>query len=170
MMYFQAVRQFINTLKAVDSWLTKAERYADARKFDVNNFCSARLAPDMLPLIVQVRIACDHAKGLAASLAGQTPPKHEDNETNFAELHARIAKCTAYLESLAVSDFEQTNSKTTIKVTYPAGKAMTADDFLWSRQVPNFYFHVTTIYALLRHGGVDLGKVDYLGTVNLFDA
>src|SRR5262245_34838280 len=100
MMYFQAVRQFSNTLKAVDSWLTKAERYAEARKFDVNNFCNARLAPDMLPLIVQVRIACDHAKSMASSLAGKAPPKHEDTETNFADLHARIAKCLAYLETL----------------------------------------------------------------------
>jgi hypothetical protein len=170
MMYFQAVRQFSNTLKALDSWLTKAELHAEARKFDVNNFCNTRLAPDMLPLIVQVRIACDHAKGMAASLAGKTPPKHEDNETTFAELHARIAKCQAFLESLSANDFEQTTSKSTIKVSYPAGKAMTADDFLWSRQVPNFYFHITTIYALLRHGGVDLGKVDYLGQINLFDA
>ncbi|HEX2735934.1 MAG TPA: DUF1993 domain-containing protein [Polyangiaceae bacterium] len=170
MQYFQAIRQFIHTLKAIDAALTKAERYAEARKFDVNNFCSARLAPDMLPFVVQVRIACDHAKNAAANLSGKPAPKHEDNEANFADLHGRIEKCLSFLETLGASDFEKTNSKTVIKVPYPPGKALLADDYLWGRQVPNFYFHVSMIYALLRHGGVDLGKGDFLGPINIFDA
>jgi uncharacterized protein len=170
MLYFQAVRQFIHTLEALDAVLSKAERYAEARKFDVNNFCNARLAPDMLPLVVHVRIACDHAKSAAANLAGKPAPRHEDNEVNFADLHGRIAKCLEFLRSLTAADFEKTTAKSVIEVAYPPGKAMLADDYLWERQVPNFFFHVTTVYGLLRQGGVDLGKADYLGGVHLFDA
>jgi uncharacterized protein len=152
----------------MDSFLSKAEQFADSRKFDVNNFCSARLAPDMLPLLVQVRVACDHAKSVAANLSGKTAPKHEDNEVNFSDLHGRIAKCIGYLESFTPADFEKTTSKTEIKLTYPQGKSMLADDYLWGRQVPNFYFHLNMVYALLRHGGVDLGKADYIGPVAMF--
>jgi hypothetical protein len=124
----------------------------------------------MLPLVSQVRIACDQAKSLAANLAGRSAPRHEDNEANFAELHGRIAKCLEFLETFKPSEFEQTHAKTLVKVAYPPGKAMLADDFLWARQVPNFYFHVNMTYALLRAGGVDLGKAEYLGSIHMQDA
>jgi uncharacterized protein len=168
-MYYLAVRQMGRSLKNLDSMLEKAAAHAAARKFDVNNFCTARLAPDMLPLLVQVRIACDTAKATAANLSGKEVPKHEDNETTIDDLRARIAKCLAYLETFSAADFERTSPQTVIKIPNPPGKGLAADDYLISRQLPNFYFHVTTTYALLRHGGVELGKRDYLGPLNLVD-
>jgi hypothetical protein len=169
-MYHLAIRQFARSLKNLDAVLDKATAYAAARKFDVNNFCSARLAPDMLPFLAQVRIACDNAKAAAALLSGKEAPRHEDNETTVAELRGRIAKCLAYLETFTAADFERTNAQTVVKLTNPKGKALHAEEYLFVRQIPNFYFHVVTAYAILRHGGVDLGKADYLGPLPVFDA
>ena len=169
-MYQLIVRQFAFTLRNLDAIMAKAQAYAAARKFDVNNYCSARLFPDMLPLTAQIRIACDHAKNAAANLSGREPPKHEDNETTFEELRGRIAKCLAFLDSVSPQDFARTTSETIIKLPRPPGKGLRADDYLLSRQMPNFYFHVTTAYALLRSGGVEIGKNDYLGTLNIVDA
>ena len=168
-MYHKTVRQFVRTLKNLDAILEKATAHAQQRKFDVNNFCTARLSPDMLPFLVQVRIACDHAKTTAALLAGKEAPKHEDNETTMEQLRARIAKCVAYLDTLQESDFAATKSDTVIKLTNPAGKTLLADEYLLGRQIPNFFFHVTTAYALLRQGGVELGKKDFIGPLNLRD-
>jgi uncharacterized protein len=168
-MYFQTVRQFARSLKNLDAMLEKAIAYAEKRKFEVNNFCSARLFPDMLPLLVQVRIACDHAKSTAAQLSGKTAPVHEDNETTIADLRGRISKCLAYLDTFKDSDFAATRPDTVVKIAFPPGKTMLADDYVLSRQVPNFYFHLTTAYALLRSGGVELGKGDFLGQINLRD-
>jgi uncharacterized protein len=169
-MYYFAIRQFARTLKNMDALLVKATTYAQSRKFDVNNFCSARLAPDMLPLLAQVRIACDNAKSTAANLSGKEAPRHEDNETTVEQLRARIAKCLAYLDTFTAADFERTNAQTVVKIPNPPGKALHANEYLLARQIPNFYFHATMVYALLRHGGVDLGKTDYLGPLNFIDA
>jgi uncharacterized protein len=169
-MYYLAIRQFARTLKNLDSILEKAQRYAQAKKFDVNNFCTARLFPDMLPFVVQIRMACDQAKGAAALLSGKEAPRHEDSETTFEELRGRIAKCLAYLDTFTAKDFEKTTSQTVVKLVRPTGtKGLLADEYLLARQIPNFFFHVTTAYALLRQGGVDVGKGDYLGTLNLID-
>ncbi len=171
-MYNLAIRQFMRTLKNLDAILGKAEVYAEARKFDVNNFCSARLFPDMLPFVAQIRIACDTAKATAANLAGKDAPKHEDTETTVAELRARIGKCLAYLESFGAKDFEHTTPETLVRL--PGRNApdrnMRANEYLLGRQIPNFYFHVTTAYDLLRHGGVEVGKSDYLGSLEVIDA
>jgi hypothetical protein len=169
-MYYLAVRQFVKTLKSLDHILDKATKYAQSKNFDVNNFFGTRLFPDMLPFSVQIRIACDNAKTSAALLAGKEPPKHEDNEKTMEELRARIAKCLAYLETFSASDFEKTNAKTVIKLPNPKGKALYAEEYLFGRQLPNFFFHVTTAYNILRQGGVDIGKTDYLGAFNLMDA
>jgi hypothetical protein len=169
-MYHLAIRQFSRTLKNLDTILGKAVSHAEARKFDVNNFCSARVFPDMLPFPVQIRIATDMAKAAAAALSGKEAPKFEDNETTIEQLRARIRRCTEYLDGLSEKDFEKVNSKTVIKVPYPPNKAMTADEYVFGRQIPNFFFHVTTTYNLLRQGGVDIGKMDYLGTLSLLDA
>ncbi len=169
-MYYLTIRQFARTLRNLDGFLAKAEAYAKERKFDVNNFCSMRLSPDMLAFTFQIRSACDHAKGTAAALSGKQAPKHEDNETTFEELRGRVAKCLAYLDTFTEKDFEQTTADMVVKVAYPAGKAMRAQEFLLGRQIPNFYFHVVTAYALLRHGGVDIGKADYLGGIELLDS
>ncbi|HEY4187503.1 MAG TPA: DUF1993 domain-containing protein [Polyangia bacterium] len=169
-MYYLAVRQFVRTLKNLDTLLEKAQQSAKTRNFDVNNFCTMRLFPDMLPFLAQVRIACDIAKGTGATLAGKEAPRHEDNETTMEELRARIGKCVGYLDTLRAEDFSRTTPDTVCKIAYPPGKALKADEFLLARQLPNFYFHVTTAYDLLRHGGVELGKGDYLGSLDLLDA
>jgi uncharacterized protein len=168
-MYYLAVRQFVRTLKNLDAVLIKAEEHALTRGFDVNNFVNARLAPDMLPFVVQVRIACDNAKTGAANLAQKPAPKHEDNETTFEEIRARIAKCISFIDSLSEADFAKTTAETVIPLAYPAGKALRAGEYLFGRQIPNFYFHVVTAYDILRQGGVPLGKGDYLGELGLID-
>jgi len=169
-MYYLAVRQFARTLKNLDGVLEKAQKHAEAKKFDVNNFCTARMAPDMLPFLAQIRIACDHAKNCASLLAGKEPPKHEDNETTFEQLRGRIAKCLAYLNTLTAKDYDGTRSDMVIKLPYPAGKTLHADEYLFARQLPNFFFHVTTAYDLLRAGGVEIGKSDYLGPLNFLES
>jgi uncharacterized protein len=163
------IKQFARTLRNLDAVLDKATKYAEARKFDVNNFCSARLFPDMLPFVSQIRIACDHAKSVAANLSGKEAPRHEDTETTLPELRARIAKCLAYLDTFAPGDFERTTPDTMIRLPNRPGKGLRADEYLYARQIPNFFFHVTTAYNLLRHGGVEIGKNDYLGTLGFVD-
>jgi uncharacterized protein len=172
-MYYLVIRQFTRSLKNLNAVMAKAEQYADARKFDVNNFCSARLFPDMLPFTAQIRIACDTAKAAAANLAGKEAPKHEDTETTFAELRGRVAKCVSYLETLSAKDFERTKADAPIKMPdrpNRPGKTHRAEEYLFGRQIPNFYFHVTTSYGLLRHGGVEVGKNDYLGELETIEA
>lgn len=169
-MYYLAIRQFARSLVNLDTILGKAASFADARKFDVNNFCSLRLFPDMLPLASQVRIATDMAKAAASNLGGKEAPKFEDNETTIEQLRARVRRCVAYLESFSPADFEKVTSKTIVKIPFPAGKALPADEYLFGRQIPNFFFHVTTAYALLRSGGVEVGKLDFIGDLPLQDA
>lgn len=172
-MYYLTIRQFMRSLKNLDTILGKAEAYAEARKFDVNNFYAARLFPDMLPFAVQIRIACDAAKLTGSLLSGKEAPKHEDNETTVAELRGRIGKCLGYLETLSAKDFERTTPDTVIKLPGSAtrpSKSLRANEFLFARQIPNFYFHVATTYDLLRHGGVEIGKGDYLGPLEYVDA
>jgi hypothetical protein len=168
-MYYKAIQQFGRTLRNLDAILGKADAYAKARKFDVNNFVTARLAPDMLPFVAQIRIACDHAKSAAQALSGKELPKHEDNEATFEELRGRIAKCLAVLDGLTEADFAATKPDQVVKMPNRPGKGMRADEYLWRRQIPNFYFHVTTAYALLRKGGVEIGKSDFLGPLDILD-
>jgi uncharacterized protein len=165
-MYYLAIRQFGRTLRNLDAILGKAQAYAQARKFNVDNFCAARLHPDMLPFVSQIRIACDHAKSAAAFLSGKEAPKHEDNETTFEELRGRIAKCLAYLDTFTAEDFARTSAQTLIKLPRYPGTALGADEYLFGRQIPNFFFHVTTAYALLRAGGVEIGKTDFIGALD----
>lgn len=167
--YHLTIRQFARSLRNLDAILEKATHYAAGRKFDVNNFIQARLAPDMLPFVTQVRIACDQAKSAAANLSGKEAPKHEDNETTVEELRARIGKCLAFLDSFRASDFENAATRKVALPRHP-GKVLPADEYLFARQIPNFYFHVTTAYDILRHGGVEIGKTDYLGELGFIDA
>jgi hypothetical protein len=169
-MYYLAIRQFARSLKNLDAILGKAVSYAEARKFDVNNFVTARLFVDMLPFASQVRIATDMAKAAAANLGGKEAPKFEDNEKTIEELRARVHRCISFLETFTESDFEKVSAKTIVKVPFPQGKALRADEYLFGRQLPNFFFHVTTAYNLLRQGGVEIGKLDYIGPLDLLDA
>jgi hypothetical protein len=167
--YFTVVRQMARTLKNLDAVLGKAISQAEARKYDVNNFMPARLFPDMLPFAAQIRIACDHAKSAASLLAGKEPPKHEDNETTVADLRGRIAKCVAYLETFTEADYAKVRPDTLIRLPNRPGKALPAEEYLFARQVPNFFFHATTAYDLLRHGGIEVGKSDFLGPLNIVE-
>ena len=169
-MYHLAIRQFVRSLKNLDAIIGKAVSFAETKKFDVNNFCSMRLAPDMLPFTAQIRIATDMAKAAAAALSGKEAPKFEDNETTIEELRARIARCIGFLDGFNEKDFEKVTGKTLVKVPYPPGKAMLADEYLFGRQLPNFFFHVATAYNLLRQGGVEIGKGDFLGALQMQDA
>ena len=166
----RVVTQFARTLRNLDAVLAKAEKYAEARKFDVNNFCTARLFPDMLPFTFQIQNACDKAKFAAAYLAGKAAPKNEDSEKTMAELRARIATTLAFLDTFTAADFERTKADTLIRLPNRPGKAIAAEEYLYALQMPNFYFHVTTAYNLLRHGGVEIGKSDYLGPLGYVDA
>jgi hypothetical protein len=167
---YAIVKQFSRTLKNLDAVIDKATKYAEARKFDVNNFLTARLFPDMLPFVNQIRIACDHAKSAAANLAGKEAPKHEDTETTMADLRARIAKCLAYLDTFTAADFQNSKPDALIRLPNRPGKALPAAEYLYARQIPNFFFHVTTAYDLLRAGGLEVGKSDFLGPLGFVDA
>jgi hypothetical protein len=143
--------------------MDKAEASATARKFDVNNFCATRLAPDMLPFTAQIRIACDAAKNGTARLGAIEAPKFEDNETSFAELKERIAKTLAWLATVPASAID---GREEMDITFPVGRdktrTMKGEAYLKHYALPNMFFHIVTAYALLRQGGVDLGKGDYL--------
>jgi hypothetical protein len=167
-MYYDVIQQFTKTLRNLDGILEKAIRHAEAKKFDPNNFCTARLAPDMFPLTKQVQIASDVAKAMPAMLTGKEPPKFEDNETTMEQLRERVRKTLAHLETYRADDFAKVTDKTAVKVPYPQGKSMHAADWVFARSVPNLFFHVSMTYALLRAGGVDVGKGDFLGPQNLF--
>lgn len=162
-MYSASVPVFQHMLRNLVHMLEKAEANAQARKFDTAVLAQARLAPDMLPFTRQVLIACDAAKLAAARISGKEAPKFEDTETTFEDLKARIRKTLAYLETVPAADLDGTEDK---EITFPVGReakrTMTAQAYLATWALPNFFFHVTTAYAILRHNGVDLGKSDYL--------
>ena len=155
-------------LNALSVILDKAEAHAEAKKIDPTVLLNARLFPDMFPLTRQVQIACDQAKNGAARLAGLEPPKHEDNEKTFAELKARIAKALAYVKTL---DAKAIDAAADRQVTFPLGPNnkghMKGADFLNHFVLPNFYFHLTTAYDILRHCGLEVGKRDFLGAIPL---
>jgi len=145
-------------------WLDRAEAHAQARKFDPNNYLGLRLAPDMLPLSRQIQIASDGAKGCMSRLAGVEIPKWEDNEASLDELRARIRKTVAHVQSFSPAQIDGSDDRA-ISVPMRSGDALqfTGETFLKHFAMPNFFFHATTSYALLRHAGVELGKADFLG-------
>jgi hypothetical protein len=161
-----SILQFKKTLENLEACMAKAEAHATARKFDANVLANYRLAPDMFSLVKQVQSCCDSAKFAAAYLSQQTPPKHEDNEVTFAECRARIQKVIAYLAGFSAADFAG-YSAVKVSPNWAKGKWLTGEEYLEELAIPNFYFHAMTTYAILRHAGVDVGKMDYLGALNL---
>lgn len=162
-MYTASVPVFQHMLRNLSHILGKGEASAQARKFDPAVLANARLAPDMLPLTRQILIACDAAKLGVARISGLEAPKFEDNETTFAELQERVRKTLDWLETVPASALDGTEDK---DITFPVGRdktrTMKGQAYLATWALPNFFFHVTTAYAILRHNGVDLGKQDYL--------
>ena len=164
-MYSASVPVFTRMLGHLAAWLDKAEAHAQAKKFDTSVYLAARLAPDMLPFTKQIQIACDAAKFGVARLAGVEAPKFEDNEASFADLRERIRKTVAFVNSVPAAAIDGSDGRD-ITVPRRDGPIVLKGEFYLKHYVhPNFYFHVTTAYALLRHNGVDLGKGDYLGTL-----
>ncbi|MEO8859211.1 MAG: DUF1993 domain-containing protein [Burkholderiaceae bacterium] len=147
--------------------LDKAQAFVDAKKCEASALTQYRLAPDMFPFTRQVQIACDSAKNGIARISGVEAPKIEDNEVTLADLKARIQKTIDYLLSVPAAKIDGTESK---DITFPAGRDTTrtlpAEAFLKQVVLPNMFFHVTMVYAILRHNGVELGKKDYLAGAN----
>jgi uncharacterized protein len=168
-MYYQVIAQCTQSLKNLETCLDKADRYAAAKKFDVGVLMTSRLAPDMQPFIYQVQSACDYVKAGAAWLSGQTPPRHEDNEQTIDELRARIRKTIAFAESVKEAQYVDA-SKSKVKLSWAPGKVVGGQDYLLQMTIPNTFFHIAMAYAILRHNGVDVGKMDFLGSINLVDA
>jgi len=162
-MYQASVPRFVNILGNLSNILDKAQAHVDAKKLDTATLTSYRLFPDMLPMTTQIQIACDAAKGVVARLAGVEIPVYEDNEKTLSDLKARIAKTIAFIQSVTPGQIDGTEDKEIVikrgdKETHYKGM-----QFLLGHAVPNFYFHVTTAYNILRHNGVEIGKRDYLG-------
>lgn len=153
---------FTRMLNNLSSILSKAEQQAKAKGYDPNVLLNDRLAPDMFTLTRQIQIATDHAKGCMARLAGKTPEALEDTETTFAQLQARITKVLGIVESFKPEQLEGSeNREITIKI--PTGELKFSGlDYVTGWAMPNFYFHATTAYAILRHNGIELGKKDFL--------
>ncbi len=139
-----------------------AEAHCEARKIDPKAFLASRLYPDMLPFTAQVQIATDTAKGAGARLANVEIPKFEDGEVSFADLQARLDKTVAFLDTLSEAQFDGADTRTITLKLRDRNRDFTGADYLTTWANPNFFFHVTTAYALLRHGGVEIGKTDYL--------
>jgi uncharacterized protein len=164
-----SVVQMSQMLRNLSAWLGKASEFAKTKDSSPDEFVGARLTFDMRPLAFQVQSACDSAKFAAAKLTGVTPPVHPDTEATMAELEQRIAKVLEFLDGINAEQFEGAETR---EVTLPflPGKAMVGADYLREMALPNFYFHVTTAYALLRMAGVKIGKIDYIGNLTLHDA
>lgn len=162
-MYSASVPVFVRLLGNLVKWIDKAEAHAQAKKFDTSVYLAARLAPDMLPFSRQIQIACDGARFCVARLAGVEAPKHEDNEQSLADLKGRIAKTLAFIQSVPADQLTGTEEKDIHVPRRDGVLVMKGEAYLKHYAMPNFYFHVTTAYALLRHNGVELGKADYLG-------
>jgi uncharacterized protein len=164
-MYFEAFGQIKQTLGQLDKWLTAAAAHATAKSFDPKVVLELRLAPDQFAFARQVQTACDTAKLAAARLCGKEAPKHPDTEQSLDELSARVKSVSAYLDGFSAADFE---GAATRRVTQPRweGQYMLGADYFWQHALPNFFFHATHAYAILRHNGVSLGKKDFLGPLS----
>lgn len=158
------VREMRKLLGSLDALLEKGIAHATGKKFDVGVLLDSRLAPDMFPLLRQIQFTCDQAKYAAARGAGKDVPSHPDDEKTLDEVRARIAKVVAYLDGFGASDFAGIEDRT-ISLPRWEGKSMRAVDYVIEHAMPNFFFHLTTAYAILRHNGVDVGKRDYLGAL-----
>jgi hypothetical protein len=164
-MYQASIPVFVRVLKNLSTILDKTTAYAETKKIDLSVLVSARLAPDMFALNRQIQIATDSVKGCVARLAGIEVPSYPDTETTFPELHARIDKTIAFMESVSAAQIDGSEDR---KITLKMGSSelnFPGQQYLLHFVIPNFYFHISMAYAILRHNGVDIGKKDYLGSI-----
>jgi uncharacterized protein len=152
-------------LTNISHMIDKAVAHAEERKFDSSVLAQARLFPDMFPFTRQVQIACDMAKGCAARLAGVEIPKYEDKEATMAELKTRVAKTRAFVESVKASQFDNSATREIVISNPNNTLKFTGLSYVMTYALPNFYFHGSMVYALLRHNGVEIGKRDFLGAI-----
>ena len=163
-MYKTSVPVFKQLLSSLSAILTKAEAYAAEKKFEPAVLLNTRLYPDMFPLIRQVQVAADFAKSVSARLAGVEVPAYEDNEQTFADLQARISKTLEFIESLTPAQFEGSETRQILlRSGTPKEKILLGHNYLNNYGLPQFFFHVTTAYAILRHNGLEVGKGDFMG-------
>ena len=162
-MYQASVPRFVNILGNLSNILDKAQAHVDAKKIDATALTTYRIFPDMLPMSKQVQIACDTAKGVIARLAGVDIPAYEDNEVTLADLKARVAKTIAFIQTFTPAQIDGTEDKAIVTKRGDKETHYKGMQFLLGHAVPNFYFHITTTYNILRHNGVEIGKRDFLG-------
>lgn len=164
-MYAASIPVFRQMLNSLNEILNKAEAHATGKKIDPNALLQARLFPDMFPLTRQVQIATDFAKGVTARLAGVDVPAYEDTEQSFADLHARITKTLAFIDSIKPVQVDGSEEReVTIQAGTPREKKFAGQAYLLHYGLPQFFFHVTAAYSILRHNGIEIGKRDYIGT------
>ena len=164
-MYQASVPRIVNMLTNLDNLLDKALVHIESKKWNEAALTQFRLYPDMLPMTRQVQIACDTAKGLVARLAGVDIPAYEDNEVSFADLKQRIAKTLAFVNGFSAAQIDGSEDKDIVTKRGDVETHYKGMQFLLNHAMPNIYFHVTTVYAILRHNGIEIGKLDYLGKV-----
>ncbi|MFI4939838.1 MAG: DUF1993 family protein [Burkholderiales bacterium] len=155
---------FTRILQNLSAILGKAAAHAEAKKIDPSVFINARLAPDMLPFARQIQIATDAVKGCVARLAGIEIPSYADTESTFPELQARIAKTQDFVKSVSATQIDGSEDRTVTLTLRGSEMQFLGLPYLLNFVLPNFYFHVTTAYAILRHNGVEIGKTDFLGS------
>jgi hypothetical protein len=165
-MYQASVPVFMRMLTNLNGILSKGAAHAQAKKIDESVLLNARLSPDMFPLTKQVHIATDFARGTAARLAGTEMPVYEDNEKTFAELMARVERTLEYLQTLKAAQIDGSEAREIVRPIRGEPKKFTGINYLLQFALPNFYFHLTTAYAILRHNGIELGKMDFIGALD----
>src|ERR1700691_4465360 len=164
-MFKISVPIFVQFLPALDAVLDKSAAHCEAKKIEPSALLNARLFPDMFPLARQVRAATDHAVNATARLAGAEPPALPSAETSFAEVKERLDKAIAFIKDAKPAQIDGSEDKA-IKITFPSGatRDFTGQSLLLGNALPNFFFHCTTAYDILRHNGVEVGKRDFMGT------
>ena len=164
-LYTASIPVFKQMLGGLSQVLTKAEAHAMAKNIDPNALLQARLFPDMFPLLRQVQVATDFAKSVSARLAGVEVPKLEENEQSFTDLQARIATVLAFMEGLEPAKFDGAATREIVsQAGTPKEKRFSGESYIFNYGLPQFFFHTTTAYAILRHNGVEVGKKDYIGS------
>jgi len=164
-MYYETFREMKKVLGQIETWLDTAAAHAKAKGFDPNLYLGFRLAPDQFAFARQIQVTCDTAKFGASRLTGKEAPSQPDTESTLEELRARVRWAVGYLDGFTAKDFEGTATRVISQPRWE-GQVMSGADFFIEHVVPNFFFHATTAYAILRHNGVNLGKRDYLGPLS----
>lgn len=164
-MYSASVPTFIRTLTNLGGILEKAQAHAETKKIKPEVLLNARLFPDMFALTRQVQITSDFAKGTAARLAGIEPPSYADTESSFAELIARVQKTVDFLKTLKADQIDGSENRDIVLKMHTGELKFKGEAYLTQFSLPNFYFHATTAYAILRHNGIEIGKMDFIGEI-----